>query len=172
MVLANILYDTDENYNLASTFSCWNEVDLPLVWLAASLCSCGRCLHVYSIIKFPHAIIRNNARGRVRSLLRIALELKQLWRYGFLRCMQLALRFRTIMRNAIFWIFAAKVYIPFPRAGHNYQFPYLLWGKGPALHADMQTFQITHTHCVVMTKRVHGQNFYLWHRVSFGAKFS
>ena len=53
MVLANILYDTG---NIASTFSRWNEVDLPLVAPAASPRSCGRCLHVYCIIKFPHAI--------------------------------------------------------------------------------------------------------------------
>ena len=65
MVLANILYDTVENYNLASTFSRWNEVDLPLIAPAASPRSCGRCLRV---IKYPHAIIRNNARGKVRAL--------------------------------------------------------------------------------------------------------
>ena len=96
MVLANIVYDTGENYNLVSTFSRWNEVDLPLVAPAASPRSCGRCLRVYCVIKFPHAISRNNAHGRARALLRTALERKQLRRCGFLRCMQRALRFRTI----------------------------------------------------------------------------
>ena len=43
MVLANIVYDTGENYNLASTFSRWNEVDLLLIAPAASPRSCGRC---------------------------------------------------------------------------------------------------------------------------------
>ena len=57
-VLANIVYDTGENYKLASTFSRWNKVDLPLVAAAASPSSCGRCLRVYCIIKFR---TRNNA---------------------------------------------------------------------------------------------------------------
>ena len=51
MVLANILYDTVENYNLASTFSRWNEVDLPLIAPAASPRSCGRCLRVIKNIR-------------------------------------------------------------------------------------------------------------------------
>ena len=69
-----------KNYNPASTFSRWNEVDLLLVAPAASPRSCGHCLHVYSIIKVPHAIYRNNAHRRVRVFLRIELEWKQLKR--------------------------------------------------------------------------------------------
>ena len=80
MVLANILYDTDENYNLASTFSRWNEVDLPLIAQQRLLVVVGvapRVLH-----HKLSAIIPNNARGRVRALLRIAFERKQLRRCG------------------------------------------------------------------------------------------
>ena len=113
MVLANIVYDTDENYNLASTFSRRNEVDLPLVAPAASPRSCERCLRVYCIIKFPHVISPNNARGRVRALLRTALERKQLRRCGFLRCMQRALRSRTI-RVTQFRIFVPNCIYLFP----------------------------------------------------------
>ena len=51
---ANIVYDTGENYNLASTFSRGNEVDLSLVAPAAYPRSCGCCLRLYCIIKFPH----------------------------------------------------------------------------------------------------------------------
>ena len=46
VLLANIFYDADENYNLATTFSRWNEVDIALVAPAASPRSCGLCLRV------------------------------------------------------------------------------------------------------------------------------
>ena len=78
VLLANLLFVTGESYGLSSTFSRWSGVDSPLLALAASLCSCGRCRGVYCVIEIPRAISRDNAHGRSRTFTRIVLERKGL----------------------------------------------------------------------------------------------
>ena len=78
VLLANLLFVTGASYGLASTFSRWSGVDPPLLALAGSLRSCGRCRGVYCVIEIPRVISRNNARGRTRAFTRIVLERKGL----------------------------------------------------------------------------------------------